>query len=251
MFKRILLTLDGSPFALSALPAAVTLARKSGGELRLLTALGVSQVFVFHESRSDERVSAEAYLVEIANDVAREWGGSVTTVVREGRVHDEILGEAEDWGTDLIVMSTHGRGGLSRVWLGSVADCCVRKAEWPVLLIRPPASGASNAATALAVARVVVPLDGSELAEAALPHAVTLAKQLGVPIALILAVTYLGSPEYPWVSLTVELKQRLLEKEENEASRYLNGLMGPVTHGGRGLNGPGCDQPPAGAGHPD
>ena len=225
MFKRILLTLDGSPLAVAALPAAVTLARMSGGELRLLTALEVPPVFAYPEFRSEHRISAESYLLEIANDVAREWGGSVTTVVREGRIHDEILGEAEDWGTDMIVMSTHGRGGLSRVWLGSVSDRCVRKSERPVLLIRPPASGAFNPATSLAVARVVLPLDGSELAEAALPHAVTLANQLDAPFTLVLAVTYLGSPEYPWVSLTVGLKQRLLEKEKNEASRYLNGLM--------------------------
>ena len=225
MFKRILLTLDGSPLALAALPAAVTLARTSGGELRLLTALEVPPIFVYPEFRSEDRSSAEAYLQEIADDVAREWDGSVTTVVREGRIHDEILGEAADWRADLIVMSTHGRGGISRVWMGSVADHCVRKAERPVLLVRPPAPSAANLATSLPVDRVVLPLDGSELAETAVPHAVALAKQLEVPITLVLAVRYLDSSEYPWVSPTVGREQGWFEEEKNVARRYLNRLV--------------------------
>jgi nucleotide-binding universal stress UspA family protein len=225
MHKRILLTLDGSPFAEAALPAALTLAQTEGGEIRLLSALEVPPIFVYPEFRSEDRICAEAYLGGLAERTERDWGGAVTIVVREGRIGDEILAEAAQWGADVIVMATHGRGGLARAWLGSVAEHCVRKAERPVLLVRPQASGEGPPRVSTTWSRVVVPLDGSELAETALPHAIALCRQLGVPITFVRVVTYLSAPEFPWVPFTVALNERLIASEKIEAERYLNALI--------------------------
>jgi nucleotide-binding universal stress UspA family protein len=229
-FQRVLLTLDGSPFAEAALPAALTLARKMNGELRLLSALEVPPILVYPEFRSDDRIGAEKYLQDVAKRATHGWDGEVTTVVREGRVGDEITREAAEWSADVLVMATHGRGGLARAWLGSVADHCIRKAERPVLLVRPPEADPRIPANWL---RVVVPLDGSESSEAALPHAIELGEQLGIPITLVRVVTYMNAPEYPWVPLTVQLNERLIASEKNEAEGYLKGLFDRL--GGHGV----------------
>jgi nucleotide-binding universal stress UspA family protein len=222
MYKRILLTLDGSPFAEAALPTALMLARKLDGELRLLSALEVPPIFVYPEFISDDRRGGEKYLREVAKRVAHDWDGQVTTVVREGRVGDEITGEAAEWSADVIVMATHGRGGLARAWLGSVAEHCVKKAERPVLLVRP--TGGASPQHSPDWSRVVVPVDGSESSEAALSHAAALAEPMGIPITLVRVVTYLNAPEYPWVPLTMTLNDRLIAAVTDEAERYLERL---------------------------
>ena len=223
MYKRILLTLDGSPFAEAALPAALTLARRLDGELRLLSALEVPPIFVYPEFRSEDRIGVEKYLREVATRVTQDWDGKVTTVVREGRVGDEITAEAAEWNADVIVMATHGRGGLARAWLGSVAEHCVKKAERPVLLVRPTAGAGPPDWP-----RVVVPVDGSESSEDALPYAVALAEPLGIPITLVRVVTYLNAPEYPWVPLTMALNDGLIAAMKEDAERYLERLADRV-----------------------
>jgi nucleotide-binding universal stress UspA family protein len=85
----------------------------------------------------------------------------------------------------MIAMTTHGRGAVGRVFFGSVADRVVRHAPIPVFLVRP---NADDQAAPRRIARVVVPLDGSELAEAAVPLATELAERLGAPITLLQAV---------------------------------------------------------------
>lgn len=222
MFKRILVTLDGSQFAEQALPPGLMLARKLDGEIRLLSALEVNPIFVYPEIRSDNRMGAETYLRKVVRRVTHEWDGKVTTVVREGRVGDEIIGEAAEWRADVIVMATHGRGGLARAWLGSVAEHCVKHAERPVLLVRPTIEADPQVSTDWP--RVVVPLDGSEASEAALPYAVALAEPIGIPITLVRVVTYLNPPEYPWIPLTTSLNDSLIATVKEEAERYLERL---------------------------
>jgi nucleotide-binding universal stress UspA family protein len=88
-------------------------------------------------------------------------------------------------GVDLVVMTSHGRGGLERAWLGSVADHLVRALETPVLLVRPT----EGAVTPPEAGEILVPLDGSPRAEAALPPATELARLLGARLTLLQAVS--------------------------------------------------------------
>lgn len=140
----LLVPLDGSAFAETALPHAAALAHALGAALRLVRALeppmalyGYPGVGLVQESLEEERAEAETYLEEVAARL-RGDGISVGTVVREGWPADAIVcsdAQANPW---LIVMSTHGRAGVARLLLGSVALEVVRRSAVPVMLIRPP-----------------------------------------------------------------------------------------------------------------
>jgi nucleotide-binding universal stress UspA family protein len=135
-----------------------------------------------------DRQRCEEYLAEASKRVGQEWDGSLSTQLTEGHAGQEVVAEADAWNADVIVLATHGRGGIVRAWMGSVADYCIRTAAQPLMAIRPPAYRQDEAARPLATSQVVVPLDGSWLAEAALPYGAALAKQFGVPLALIRSV---------------------------------------------------------------
>ena len=144
MFKRILVTLDGSDLAQQALEPAFEIARKFGGEVILLrVAIAEPQLVAlpaFGEAPlpdyalQRDREEAEAYL----HGLKLEWysrGAPIHTEIITGNPAEMILDVAEVDEADLIVMSTHGRSGLSRLIYGSVAESVLRGARAPVLLI--------------------------------------------------------------------------------------------------------------------
>jgi nucleotide-binding universal stress UspA family protein len=106
----------------------------------------------------------------------------------EGAVAESIQDHAQVIRADLIVMTTHGRGAMARFWLGSVADKVIRHATVPTLLIRPNEEQAADLSTRPFVSRIVVPLDGSELAEQVLEPAMKLGKTSGAEYALVLVL---------------------------------------------------------------
>jgi nucleotide-binding universal stress UspA family protein len=139
----LLVTLDGSAFAETALPHAAALAHVFGGTLVLLRAVArpiaaysYPGVGLVHESLEEEHQQAESYLGDVAQRL-RGDGLSVQTVVREGWPADVIVYRGAALGPKLIVMATHGRTGVVRLLLGSVALEVVRRSPLPVLLIRP------------------------------------------------------------------------------------------------------------------
>lgn len=149
MFKRILVPLDGSQFAEGALPHAQMLAECGGGEVELLRVavhpssyVYVSDPAALADLYDSDRAHCEDYLNKVAGRVRDASRIKVTTAVLEGIVADAVLDYAEDTGADLIVMSTHGRSGMERWLLGSVAEKVVRGAKMPVLLVRPEAQPA-------------------------------------------------------------------------------------------------------------
>jgi nucleotide-binding universal stress UspA family protein len=178
MLSRILVPLDGSPFAEWALPMAVAIARRTGGAIRLVSV-------VDRRAPDLDRDRMHEYLDAAMRRILLLCPGTIDLVVREGRPVDELDAEIADWGPDVVVMSTHGRAGLARIWKGSVAAGLVERARRPVLLVRPPDLGAADPDQAPCVARVVVPLDGSEQAERAMEQAAVLARAFGVHILLL------------------------------------------------------------------
>jgi len=142
MVKKILVPLDGSPLAEAILPQVTELTTPLRAEVLLLR---VALVHAFPGvDRMEEEVrvihEAEAYLAALAGKLAAE-GIHVRTAVRYGKAAEEILDHIEANEVDLVAMSTHGRSGLSRLVMGSVAEEVVRNAGVPVLLVR--ASGKS------------------------------------------------------------------------------------------------------------
>ncbi|HEU5430336.1 MAG TPA: universal stress protein [Thermomicrobiales bacterium] len=184
MFDTILVPLDGSPAAERALPYVALLPSR---RVRLL------QVFPditewFHPSeplldawRTGRADDAADYLWQ-AGAPLRQQGRQVDETWAFGDPAAEIVAAARD--ADLIAMTTHGRGLAERVALGSVADRVARHAATPTLLVRAgdhPVAGPP-------IAQLVVPLDGSPLADQALPVAADLAALLRVPVRLIRAL---------------------------------------------------------------
>ena len=219
MLRRILVPLDGSTLAERALTAATGIARRSGSDVRLLCVVESASVVVTSDSVIADRARAELYLQAMSAH-APVGVGDVSTSVREGWVADEIEAEADAFDADLIVMSTHGRGGLSRIWLGSVADRCIRSCGRPVLLVR---ADTDPALLELPVTRVVVPLDGTLLAEAALPLATTIARSFGAPALLLRAAPYIGTIGAPDDPASEDLAARSFEERSREATTYLEG----------------------------
>ncbi len=143
MYHRILVPLDGSGFAEAALPHAHALAVNAGAELALLRVVlppraeyQTPEPLRLQAVYLDTEADALAYLDSVAADL-RAAGLRVTVEVCTGPVVETILDYAESIHADLIVMSTHGRSGMARWFIGSVADKVVRAARLPVLLARP------------------------------------------------------------------------------------------------------------------
>ena len=183
MFDTIVVPLDGSPAAERVL---AYVARLPSRQVRLLQVFpDVSDLVpdpelldAWRRARAED---AEAYRGHAAG-LLHEQGREVDQAWAFGEPAEQIVTAAAPG--DLIAMSTHGRGLAGRVLLGSVADRVVRHAAAPTLLVRAgerPTGGAE-------VARLVVPLDGSKLAEQALPVAAELARELGVPVRLVRAL---------------------------------------------------------------
>lgn len=182
MYETILVPLDGSRFSEYALPAAVGLARRHGARLELATvahpAPGTAGPpspagVVGDETREEARKQAEAYLEKMKERVEGTGAGVevIPRVLPMGNVANTLVRQIGASKVDLVVMTTHGRGPLQRAWLGSTADGLVRQASCPVMLHRPEEDGAVELTGDPAeFQNVLVPLDGSEAAEAVLTH---------------------------------------------------------------------------------
>ena len=187
MIRTVLVPLDGSERAESVLPYAEQIAGGTGSELVLLTAVYQSSAWGASPVREDlgkETVAARTYL-ESKRDQLKSRGLNVKTVIAYQPEADSILSAAADEDADLIAMSTHGRSGISRWILGSVADKVLHSTHRPLLLVR--AREADERAPA-AIDRIVVPLDGSELSLSVLPYVEEVAEALGASLILVHAV---------------------------------------------------------------
>jgi nucleotide-binding universal stress UspA family protein len=145
MFTKVLVTVDGSDLSERALGPAFDVAQQYGATiiiLRVLTADavalagGLSPQYFELRSRHEqhERQEAGHYLEQLRATWAAT-GVATETCLATGAAPEAILEAAEGAGVDLIVMSTHGRTGLSRLLYGSVAEAVLRATRWPVLLI--------------------------------------------------------------------------------------------------------------------
>ena len=207
----ILVPLDSSPEAQSALPYAMALATP-GTELLLLTVVG--------DARASE--SARAAL-EHAAQRARVAGHEVRTEVAVGDPGDQILATAASSGAGMIVMASHGRGAVGRLIHGSVADRVVREAPVPTMVVRAEIAAPGP----VGITRLVVPLDGSALAEQSLPFATAISRRLGTSLFLVRVISTAALMP-PAVSMgeaiPFELYEEAEQEQEHEAETYLNGV---------------------------
>jgi nucleotide-binding universal stress UspA family protein len=166
----ILVPLDGTPLSNAVLPLARTLARATNASVTLLRVLS-------NEDRSATRAAA-SQLQGIAGELAGS-GLHVDSVLRNGRVADEILEERQARHSALVIMRTHGRVGIERAILGSVTDKVLAQCPVPVVLMRP------GERRVTAIRSLVVPVDGSPGAAHALEAATPLARTTGSTINVV------------------------------------------------------------------
>jgi nucleotide-binding universal stress UspA family protein len=211
--------LDGSAESNAALPLARTLARAKNASITLLRV-------VSHDDPRSSRVAA-SNLQWVATEL-EESKIQVDSVVRHGRVADAILAEVRARLVALVVMRTHGRSGVERAVLGSVADQVLTHSPVPVVLLR------TGERRVTGINRLLVPVDGSPGSSIALGQAVALAQATGasiklvhvtVPVALQSMVTYdLGGMGY--------YDPHLDDDELVSASRHIDGLVGQLRQAG-------------------
>ena len=171
--KKILLPLDGSAFAERAAPVAQQIAAALHADLlivRIIPTLvwayaaagGPTSADVYERLLRDEELEVESYLSRMIAS-GESLGIKTLTIAARGEVATALLDIMNDEQVDLVVMSTHGRTGAERFALGSVADRVLRGGSAPTLLLRSFNDRAAQTPTQLS--RVVVTVDGSELAE--------------------------------------------------------------------------------------
>jgi nucleotide-binding universal stress UspA family protein len=225
--ERILVPLDGSADALAALPYAQALATP-GTELILLTVVpvadeviaGTGQMLVPADQMSAiEEERARASIEPVAEGL-RQAGHAVSVACAVGDPATRILDIAAERGVGTIVMASRGRGALGRLVYGSVADRVAREATVPTMVIR----AAQREPGPVGITRLVVPLDGTLLAEEALDVAAAISRRLGTPIFLVRAVNP-AEMMTPGIGMAevipVELYQETEQEMEEGARAYL------------------------------
>ena len=200
--RTILVPLDGSAFAEDAILVAANLARRWGAKVEFTTVEPPLSVALMSYDASDAgaltqddlRKQLNEYLSSKAEAVRTTHGIQASARVLRGVAAHALARHIEAHGIDLVVMTTHGRGGLSRFWLGSVADQLLRRTRAPVLLLRPGSATAPGE-----FHRLLVALDGSARCEEVLDRAVTLAGATPASTVVLVRVIepplWVGRPE--------------------------------------------------------
>ncbi len=226
MYRSILVPLDGSSFGEQALPLAAEIARRSGAVLQLahvheavITCEGLSPLFEVggHEVRARER----SYLEKVAAQLRTGAASAQVTLLEGPAIADSLWEHARESQADLVVMTTHGRGPLSRMWLGSVADELVRRLPMPLLLLHPR-EATTDSSQGPALRRVLIALDGSPEAEAILGPATTLGRLWEAVYTLIRVVVptpVVGLDLTGYAAGGLDLPQT--DRGQHEAQTYL------------------------------
>lgn len=227
IYTRMLVPLEGSNTAEQVLPYARCFAARFKIPVQLLTAIDIAEI-ASHMRANEARLfetavenivrSSENYLRGVAKTFA---GVEVTWAVERGRAGDVIIEKGKvDKGT-LIAMATHGRSGLNRFLLGSVAEKVLRGTANPLLLVR--AKRVASCEGEASLKSIIVPLDGSGRAEIVLAMVGEVAKALGLEVILFRAyevpfARYSSKEGYQSVGLDYD---KLVADERDEAKEYL------------------------------
>ncbi len=236
MFRQIkqdalnfLVPLDGSHLAESVLPAVEHLASRYQAKVTLLHIMEQHAPTTIHGERHlTDAASAQVYLEEIAARLGSA-GIVVATHVhtdKEDDVAQSIVQHAQELHTDLVIMCTHGHGGLRGFLFGSIAQQALQRGMQSILLVLPKEEGH---VPPFALRRILVPLDGTAAHEPAVPAAITLARTFGAEIYLVLVIptlaTLSGEQAVPGLLLPTTMRA-VLDLAEQEAADYLEQIAG-------------------------
>ncbi len=239
MYRSILTPLDGSAFAEHALPLARSIARRANATLRLVLVHvpieGKQVDYISSEVTVDEALDKrlkeyeQAYLNNVVENLATDMATQVTASLLDGQpgqVAETLNNFIATAGVDLVVMTTHGYGALNRLWLGSVTDWLVRHASIPILLVRSRETEefGPNLNQEQIFQHILIPLDGSTLAEQVLEYAIELGKLMEADYTLLRVIEPMTPIDYLATPYPIQLDQQLLDQQQREAQAYLTGI---------------------------
>jgi len=234
---RILIPLDGSQLAEHSLAYISALKPLGLSQVEIVSAVEPETVRLRrgHEDEQRERNLLAAYHRELAEDIRAHTAVDVETKLLSGHAAQAIIEEAEAFDPDYLIVSTHGASGMSRWRFGSVADKVIRGAHCPTLVLGPKSAERDQWLTERlmpAFKDIVVPLDGSETGEQALPVAQLFAEAFGANIHLVSVVAEdieallarIGATggDAPWAGASPELTESLTK----EAKEYIERVSG-------------------------
>lgn len=227
MFRHLLVPLDGSRLAETALSAAVELAGRLAADLTLLHVVeseAPAQVHGDRHLKSPEEASA--YLDELVAWAAEHGVKATPEVdVRKGDVAPRICRQAGISEVDLIVLCTHGGRGVRGLLFGRVAQQVLARGGIPVFLLPPSAHGRE---AELVCRRLLVPLDGTVPSEAVLPYAESFARALGATLVLesvIPTLSTIRGVRGATARLMPRVGEAVLDEEATDAAAYLERLV--------------------------
>ncbi len=220
----------------AALPVAIGLARPLGAAMTLLHIQERSAPRTIHgEPHLQDPTTAETYLADVAKrwcacGVAIDWH---VHAAREGDVAQSIVDHAAETGADLIVLTTHGRGGLRDLLFGSIAQQVLRRGKIPTLIVKPSATRSPEPYT---VRSILVPLDGTPEAETALFLAEQIAKATAASLVLASVIPTLATATGDLaVSATFSptATAAVLDLSQSDAGSYLEGKASTLRQEGQ------------------
>ncbi len=244
MYSKVIVPLDGSDLAEQALPYAELVAASLSVPVELVQAYDIMPANVLSTRREQvvaqlqtgAQALAEASLAPVRQRLSG-LGVEANPVINRGPAADVIVTQA---GTDpgaLVVMCTHGRGGISRWVMGSVTDKVLHTVPNPMLIVRANVTGPASPGASLR--SVIVPLDGSALSELAIPHAVSVAAALSARITILQVTPTLDYYRHQLTAVTPELgampdfdpgsPEELTSEDAANSSAYLADVTNRMT----------------------
>jgi len=234
MYRTILVPLDGSTFGEHALGLALGIAQRAGASLHLAHVHAPITAIYGGEMGGDMNLDAALrtnecnYLEEVVERLKGVTSVPITSTVLDGPTAEGLLSHSQAISANLIVMTTHGRGMVSKLWLGSVADQLVRQSTIPLLLVHPDEGTADLSAQAVP-RHVLIPLDGTPFAEEIMRSALALGNLADahytllrvIKPAMIVGARTAGAGGNEYARSLVHQVQKLQEELQAEAWNYL------------------------------
>jgi nucleotide-binding universal stress UspA family protein len=223
--------LDGSPFSEQALPLARSIAMHTGAALHLVHVhVPIAYVYLGDVNLGgvptgdgglddDLRANEQRYLDAIRQRVATEDGPGTDCTLLDGPAAEALARHAATTDTDLIVMTTHGHGVVTCLWLGSVAHGLIHRSTVPILVLCP--QHASRPGDPAAFRKMLIPLDGSPLAEAILEPALALGMLTGTEYVLVQIIDPRAQPGDVQIEYAAGLDDVVTEELRSAAEAYL------------------------------
>lgn len=230
--RSILVPLDGSPNGEWALPLAVGLGRRSGARVRL-AAVEQPYPVSYRQVLLKPTLWARKYLSDVRERIRATGFEDVDVAVLAGEVVPALEAYAQRVNPELVIMATHGRGTLSRLWLGSVTDGFIRCSRSPVLVVRPgEQEGPGGLEREPELARFLVTLDGSSTSEAVLEPALRLRELTGAHLTLLRVVQFPPEDPPPFHRGPGPVDPVILDGLRGDAEQYMDRIVGELTSRG-------------------